>query len=118
MGIYNVDVFYDVNGSKQVFYVRPFSEEIKCDLERLMTDVDKVCEKISITKKEGTYIISTVASGKDDIQPFMEGMWGILFRKFMSESHHVCVDPITEEKYYAVIFSSEFINPCERRKVA
>ncbi len=114
MGNFNVDLFY--NHGKQVFYVRPFSEEVKSDLNRLMADTHKVCENVSITEKDGTYAIST--DEKIDTRSFVEGFWGMLFRKFASESRRVCIDPINEEKYYAVIFSAEFIKPCKRRLAA
>lgn len=116
MGNFNVEMFYDEAMEKQVFYVRPFSEEIKTDLERLMTDVHKVCGNVDITEKTGTYAIAT--KGEINETTFAESFWGILFRRFSAESRHVCIDPINEEKYYAVIFSAKFISPCERRLAA
>ena len=116
MGNYNVEMFWHNDVSRQVFYVRPFSEEVKADLERLVKDCKKVCGNVAITEKNGTYAIST--DEKVSHATFMEGFWGILFRKFSAESRHACVDPINEEKYYAVIFSESFIAPCERRLAA
>ena len=113
---FNVELFYDSTAFKQVFYVRPFSEEVKADLERLMKDSSKVSESVSITEKKGTYAICT--EEEIDISTFAVSFWGILFRKFWSESNRVCIDPINEEKYYAVIFSSEYIEPCARKLAA
>ena len=103
---------YQENGLA-VFYVRPFSEELKEDLERLMTDVGRVSKTTHITNKNGTYRIASneKLAGMD----FVQSMWGILFRRFKSESNRVCLDPITEEKYYSVIFSHQYIEPCGRR---
>lgn len=113
MGNYNVELFFDKENKSRVFYVRPFSQEIKEDLDRLVVDAQKVAEDVFITEKEGTYAIRTTSD-----KPFMEGLWGILFRRFVSESKRVCVDPITEEKYYVLLFSSEFIKPCARKLAA
>ena len=116
MGNYNVEMFWHNDVSRQVFYVRPFSEEVKADLERLVKDCKKVCGNVAITEKNGTYAIST--DEKITKENFRKGLWGILFVKFLNQSHEVCVDPINEEKYYAVIFSESFIAPCERRLAA
>lgn len=113
MGNFNVELFYDKESKSRVFYVRPFSQEIKDDLDRLIVDAKKVAKDVSITEQEGTYAIKT-----DSNMPFLEGFWGILFRRFVSESKRVCVDPITEEKYYVLLFSSEFIKPCARKLAA
>lgn len=103
---------YQENGVA-VFYVRPFSEELKADLERLMTDTYRVFQTTDISEKNGTYRIASKESlsGLD----FFESFWGILFRRFSAEAKHVCLDPITEEKYYGVIFSHQYIEPCARR---
>lgn len=117
MGFYNVDMFVSEEcAGKHVFYVRPFSEELKKDLDRLVKDVRKVSGNTEIIEKNGTYAIST----GDDISgtSFYESFWGMLFRRFMSESKRVCLDPITEEHYYVVIFSDKFIAPCKRKLVA
>lgn len=113
MGNYNVELYYDKESKSRVFYVRPFSKELKDDLDRLIVDAHKVAETVSIYEKDGTYAIKTTSEGG-----FMEGFWGILFRRFMSESKRVCIDPITEEKYYVLIFSPEFIKPCARKLAA
>ena len=113
MGNYNVELFLDQESNCRKFYVRPFSQEIKEDLDRLIVDVRKVSDDVFITEKNGTYTIKTTSN-----QFFMDGMWGILFRRFISESNRVCVDPITEEKYYVLIFSSKFIEPCARKLAA
>lgn len=113
MGNYNVELYYDKESKSRVFYVRPFSKELKDDLDRLIVDAQKVAENVSISEKDGTYAIKTTSEGG-----FMEGFWGILFRRFMSESKRVCIDPITEEKYYVLIFSPEFIKPCARKLAA
>lgn len=113
---YNVSMsMSNIKGSK-TFYVRPFSEEIKMDLDRLMMDVSKVSSKVTITENDGTYAISTEEPITE--QTFMEGFWGILFRRFLAESKRVCVDPINEEKYYVLIFSDSYITPCMRRLAA
>ena len=103
---------YQENGLA-VFYVRPFSEELKADLDRLMVDTYKVSQTTDITEKNGTYRVASreTLAGIN----FYESFWGILFRRFRAESNHVCLDPITEEKYYGVIFSHEYIEPCGRR---
>lgn len=103
---------YQENGIA-VFYVRPFSEELKADLDRLMVDTYRVSQTTDITEKNGTYRISSkeTLSGLD----FYESFWGILFRRFSAEAKHVCLDPVTEEKYYSVIFSHQYIEPCKRR---
>lgn len=103
---------YQENGLA-VFYVRPFSEELKADLDRLMKDVPRVSKTTEITERNGTYRVSSkeTLAGLD----FFESTWGILFRRFSSESRHVCMDPITEEKYYSVIFSHQYIEPCARK---
>lgn len=116
MGNFNVDMFYDKKNGKQVFYVRPFSEEVKADLDRLVNDAHKVSGNISITEQNGTYAIAT--DDKISATTFAECFWGILFRRFASESRRVCIDPISEEKYYAVIFSASFIQPCQRKIAA
>lgn len=116
MGNFNVDMFYDEKNGKQVFYVRPFSEEVKSDLDRLVNDVNKVSGNISITEKNGTYAIAT--GEKINATTFVECFWGMLFRRFASEARRVCIDPISEEKYYAVIFSASFIQPCQRKIAA
>lgn len=103
---------YQENGLA-VFYVRPFSEELKADLDRLMVDTYKVSQTTDITEKNGTYrVASRETLGGIN---FYESFWGILFRRFRAESNHVCLDPITEEKYYGVIFSHKYIEPCGRR---
>lgn len=115
MGNYNVE--FTMNDKEmRVFYVRPFSEEVQEDLERLMSDCGKVSKAVTITEKNGTYTISTV----EMITPstFMSSFWGMLCRKFMSESKRVCVDPINNEKYYAVLISDRFIEPCARKLAA
>lgn len=98
---------------RAVFYVRPYTQELKDDLDRLMKDTPKVSKATDITEKNGTYRVSSreKLAGLD----FYQSFWGILFRRFMSESKHVCLDPITEEKYYGVIFSHEYIEPCGRK---
>ncbi len=116
MGNFNVEMFYDEKNGTQVFYVRPFSEEVKADLDRLVNDAHKVSGKISITEQNGTYAIAT--EEKIAAINFIESFWGILFRRFASEARRVCIDPISEEKYYAVIFSASFIQPCQRRIAA
>lgn len=113
---YNAEMFFNKEENNQVFYVRPFSNELKADLDRLIVDVRKVAENVSITEKDGTYCVATNQPHFKDA--FMESFWGILFRRFSAEANRVCVDPITEEKYYVLIFSSEFIKPCARRLVA
>lgn len=112
---YNVE-FLMSNEDERVFYVRPFSKEVKDDLDRLMSDCGKVSKAVTITEKNGTYAISTV----EMITPstFMSSFWGMLCRKFISESKHVCIDPINKEKYYAVIMSNQFIEPCGRKLAA
>lgn len=104
---------FDEDGNS-VFYVRPFSEESRLELERLKTDAPRASSTITITEKDGTYRIAE--EGK--VINFVCSFWGMLFRRFLSESKTVCVDPINEEKYYAVIFSANFIAPCERRLAA
>lgn len=106
---------YQENGMA-VFYVRPFSEELKAELDRLMKDTPRVSASTDITEKNGTYRVASKESafGID----FNFSMWGILFRRFSAEAKHVCLDPITEEKYYEAIFSHEYIEPCGRRLVA
>lgn len=116
MGNFNVEMFYNKECGKQVFYVRPFSKEAKAELERLEQDASQVCGSISITNKNGTYAIAT----DDEITPstFTENFWGMLFRKFLSESHTVCIDPLNDEKFYSVIFSADYIPPCNRKLAA
>ena len=96
-----------------VFYVRPYTQELKDDLNRLMKDASKVSKTTEITEKDGTYRVSSreKLAGLDFVQSF----WGILFRRYMAESKYVCLDPITEEKYYGVIFSHQYIEPCGRK---
>ena len=96
-----------------VFYVRPYTQELKDDLDRLMKDTPRVSKTTEITVRNGTYRVSSreKLAGLD----FYQSFWGILFRRFMSESKHVCLDPITEEKYYGVIFSHQYIEPCGRK---
>lgn len=113
---YNVSMFTDSTEGAKVFYVRPFSEEVKNDLDRLMRDVSKVSDKVAITENNGTYAISTEEPVTE--KNFIEGFWGILFRRFLVESKRVCKDPISEEKYYVLIFSASYINPCARRLAA
>lgn len=111
----------DVTVKGQVFYVRPFSQETQEECKRLMKELeaqeDKE-EKISITEKDGTFCFKTSLSKSEVKASFMESMWGILFRKFLSDSKKVCVDPINSEKFYAVIFSREYIFPCPRKIAA
>lgn len=103
---------YQENGYA-VFYVRPFSEELKNELDRLMEDTYRVSKTTDITEKNGTYRVSSKESlaGIDFVQSF----WGILFRRFKAESNYVCLDPISSERYYGAIFSHEYIEPCGRR---
>lgn len=97
-----------------VFYVRPFSERTKNDLDRLVVDAPRVSgSNTSIVEKNGAYRVS--AKESIDSIDFMSSFWGILFRRFMAESKTVCVDPLTEEKYYGLIFSNEYIEPCARK---
>ena len=111
MGFFNVDI-YKSGDNTTAFHVRPFSEEVKTDLDRLIRDVHKISSDTIIVECDGTYTISTNSEITE--QNFFESFWGMLFRRFYSESKRVCVDPITEEKFYAIIFSEEFIEPCER----
>ena len=108
----NAMIMYQEN-DYPVFYVRPFSEETKNDLDRLIEDVRRVSPHTIITEKNGTYRVSSRIS-MDDLD-FMSSMWGILLRRFLAESKTVCMDPVTEEKYYKLIISHEFIEPCARR---
>ena len=103
---------YQENG-KAVFYVRPFSKELKDELERLTKDAPKVSKTVDVTEKNGTYRISSMEtlSGID----FIESFWGILFRRFKTEANYVCLDPVNSERYYIAIFSHQYIEPCERR---
>lgn len=111
----NVSIFWS-NGS-MTFYVRPYSKEITVDLDRLIVDAPKASNgSVTVRKKNGTYIISSSILITD--QEFVESFWGMLFRRFLSESKRVCVDEKTNEKYYAVRFSKDFISPCERKLVA
>ena len=114
--IFNSDVTYE----GEVFYVRPFSQETQAECQRLMDEKipKEKDEKISIKEKNGTFCFKTSLSPSEVKASFMESMWGILFRKFLSDSHKVCVDPINDEKFYAVIFSREYIFPCPRKIVA
>lgn len=116
MGNFNVEMFWDKSARSQVFYVRPFSEEVKNELVRLMKETPKVSKAVIITEKDGTYAVAS--KEKVTASTFMESFWGMLFRKYASESKRVCIDPLNEEKYYAVIFSAQFIAPCERRLAA
>ena len=76
MGNYNVELYYDKESKSRVFYVRPFSKELKDDLDRLIVDAHKVAETVSIYEKDGTYAIKTTSEGG-----FMEGFWGIIKRE-------------------------------------
>lgn len=98
---------------RAVFYVRPFSAEIKADLDRLMKDTCKVSTTTHITERNGTYRVAS--EEKLEGIDFFQSFWGILFRRFLAESKYVCMDPLTEEKYYGIILSHEYIEPCERR---
>ncbi len=112
----------DVTVKGEVFYVRPFSQETQEECKRLMKELEETQgdkeEKISITEKDGTFCFKTSLSKSEVKASFMESMWGILFRKFLADSKKICVDPIKEEKYYAVIFSCEYIFPCPRKIAA
>ena len=114
MANFSVEMFKTDDDTE--FYVRPFSEEIKMELDRLMVNIPKVSKNTFITEHNGTYVISTDV--EIDQKSFNESLWGILFRRFYVEAQRVCVDPITEEKFYAVIFSEQFIYPCERLMAA
>lgn len=109
---YNVSMQVENN----VFYVRPFSDELKRDLDRLVMDANKVSDSVTITENDGTYTIATTAEITKAY--FIESFWGMLYRRFLAESKRVCIDPVSEERYYVLIFSQEFITPCERLLVA
>ena len=99
-----------------VFYVRPFSKELKEELDRLIKDAPRVARDTSVTERNGTYRVARVNSEPiKNIQEFMGCLWGMLFRRFMAEAKHVCIDETTSEKYYVVIFSNEYIEPCGRK---
>lgn len=98
---------------RAVFYVRPFSAELKKDLNRLIVDTGKVSKTTHITERNGTYRIAS--EEKLEGIDFYQSFWGMLFRRFLAESKYVCVDPVTCEKYYEVIISNQYIEPCERR---
>lgn len=116
---FNVSMIYHYqeNGFA-VFYVRPFSEELKADLDRLMSmkEFFTTTKQTNITEINGTYRIASEESliGMN----FMESFWGMLFRRFCSESKRVCLDSITEEKYYGAIISYKYIEPCARKLAA
>lgn len=114
MATFNCDFFKGENGN--IFFVRPFSEEVRNDLDRLAKDARKASYGTTIIETDGTYAIST--NQVIDERTFVESFWGMLFRRFLSESKRVCVDPISNEKFYAVILSGEFILPCERKLAA
>ena len=103
---------FQENG-RAVFYVRPFSEELKSELERLIKDAPKVSKTVNITEKNGTYRVASMEtlSGID----FHESFWGMLFRRFKAEANYVCLDPVNSERYYIAIFSHQYIEPCGRR---
>ena len=56
MGNYNVEMFWHNDVSRQVFYVRPFSEEVKADLERLVKDCKTPVLLHVITRKGKGYL--------------------------------------------------------------
>lgn len=108
----NAMIMYQEN-AYPVFYVRPFSEDVKKDLDRLVDDVRSVSSNTIVSESNGTYRISSFTSMEN--LDFMNSLWGMLLRRFLAESKTVCMDPVTEEKYYKLIISHQFIEPCARK---
>lgn len=94
----------EMNG--KTFYVKPFEDRVKHDLENL-TKISRKYGVIVEQRNDGSYSIYTKTT--------QNTLWGILYRRFLAESKHVCVDPDTHEKFFPVIFSTSLIVKCARR---
>ncbi len=113
--VYNAQVFelFQEDGMP-VFYVRPFTQELIEDLNWQMATMKKQKREVTITERNGTYCVRNAHSLANPMD-FTESMWGMLFKRFMAEARNVKYDQEASQKYYAVIFSNEYIEPCARR---
>lgn len=113
---------YVENGAISVFYVRPFDDQVKAELERLMLDTKKMAIRTGkpveadITEKGGVYRVA--ASHPISLKEYPHSFWGMLHRMFSAYAREVRIEEMTKARYYKAIVSHEYITQESRLYVA
>lgn len=117
---------YIESGENAVFYVRPFDAFVESELERLMRDTKRMANMfrkeannhVTITQLERGRLYRIEADHPISMKEYPTSFWGILHKMFCGYAREICVETMTQARYYKAIVANEYIEQKTKLYVA